>query len=191
MPRTTLYLHTTSVGRRPFPFAWVRHLLHPHCRIVTSATSAPPLCPSPSCCGDLPAVLCQTLAPSPPLCVWAPGMCLRGNGPKGGSKSGGYWWLEKRVRGNVWRIESHRRQTEAAGGADRHTKRGEGPLGQGCILERGGGAPLQGAQPTPSHCLPNGKRQLQWHLQPTVTAPNRFCHLLQPPVYPPLRPLPF
>ena len=48
--------------------------------------------------------------------------------------------------------------------------------------------PLQGAQPMPSPCLPDGKRQAQRHLQPTVTAPNRFGNLLQPPVYPLLRP---
>ena len=38
--------------------------------------------------------------------------------------------------------------------------------------------PLQGAQTMPSHCPPDGKCQLQWHLQPTVTAPNRFGTLL-------------
>ena len=40
-----------------------------------------------------------------------------------------------------------------------------GGVGQGCI-GRGGGypPPLQGAQPMPSHRLPDGKRQLQWHL---------------------------
>ena len=41
--------------------------------------------------------------------------------------------------------------------------------------------PLQGAQPVPSHCPPNAKCQPQWHLYPTVTAPNRFGNLLQPP----------
>ena len=48
---------------------------------------------------------------------------------------------------------------------------------QGCI-GRGRGAappPLQGAQPTPSHCLPDGKCQAQWHLKLTVTAPNRLA----------------
>ena len=30
-------------------------------------------------------------------------------------------------------------------------------------LERGDIPPLQGDQPMPSHCLPDGKRQLQWH----------------------------
>ena len=30
-------------------------------------------------------------------------------------------------------------------------------------LERGE-VPLQGAQPMPSDCLPDGKGQLQWHL---------------------------
>ena len=42
--------------------------------------------------------------------------------------------------------------------------------------------PPQGAQPVPSHYLPDGKCRLQWHLQPTVTAPNRCGNLLQPPV---------
>ena len=50
------------------------------------------------------------------------------------------------------------------------------------MSHRGAPSPLQGAQPMPSHCPPNGKRQLQWHLQPTVTAPNRLGNLLQPPV---------
>ena len=42
---------------------------------------------------------------------------------------------------------------------------GEGGWTQGC-MGRGGevAAPLQGAQPTPSHCLSDGKCQLQWHL---------------------------
>ena len=44
---------------------------------------------------------------------------------------------------------------------------------------RGGGTPppppLQGAQPMPSHCLPDAKCQLQRHLQPTVTAPIAFA----------------
>ena len=36
---------------------------------------------------------------------------------------------------------------------------------QGCIGTGGSPlAPLQGAQPMPSHCLPDGKCQLQWHL---------------------------
>ena len=48
--------------------------------------------------------------------------------------------------------------------------------------------PLQGAQPMPSHCPPDAKCQPQRHLQPTVTAPNRFGNPLQPPVYPPLGP---
>ena len=45
---------------------------------------------------------------------------------------------------------------------------------------KGGGVPppLQVVQPTPSHCLLDGKCQLQWHLQPTVTAPNRLGNLL-------------
>ena len=55
--------------------------------------------------------------------------------------------------------------------------------------------PLQGAQPMPSHCPPDAKCRLQWHLQPTVTAPNRFGSRLQPPIFPllrpPLRTLPF
>ena len=42
--------------------------------------------------------------------------------------------------------------------------------------------PLQGAQPTPSHCALNCKCQPHWHLYPTVTAPNRFGNHLQPPV---------
>ena len=54
---------------------------------------------------------------------------------------------------------------------------------------------LQGALPTPSHCLPNSKCQLHKHLLPTVTAPNRFGHLLQlliqPLLGPLLRSLPF
>ena len=41
---------------------------------------------------------------------------------------------------------------------------------------------LHGAQPKPSHCPPNAKCRLQWHLYPTKTAPNRFGNLLQPPV---------
>ena len=49
-------------------------------------------------------------------------------------------------------------------------------------LDRGTPPPLSGAQPTPSHYPPNAKCQLQWHLSPTVTAPNRFGNLLQPPV---------
>ena len=49
---------------------------------------------------------------------------------------------------------------------------------------------LQGAQPMPGCCLPNGKCQLQWHLQPTVTAPNCFGNLLQPPIPPLLGPPP-
>ena len=50
--------------------------------------------------------------------------------------------------------------------------------GQGCIGKGGGGnPPIQGAQPMPSHRPPDGKRQLQWRLQPTVsTQPLR-----QPP----------
>ena len=36
--------------------------------------------------------------------------------------------------------------------------------GAGMHWKRGGGVPLQGAQPTPSHCPPDGKCQLQWHL---------------------------
>ena len=47
------------------------------------------------------------------------------------------------------------------------------------------------AQPMPSHCLPDGRCQLQQHLQPTVTTPNRFGNLLQPPAQPPSRPPPF
>ena len=42
--------------------------------------------------------------------------------------------------------------------------------------------PLHSAQPMPSYCLPDAKCQLQWHLSPKVTAPNRFGNLLQPPV---------
>ena len=34
---------------------------------------------------------------------------------------------------------------------------------QGCI-GREGGTPLQGAQRTPSHCPPDAKCRLQWHL---------------------------
>ena len=41
--------------------------------------------------------------------------------------------------------------------------------------------PLQDAQPMPSPCPPDAKCQLQWHLQMTVTAPNRFDNLRQPP----------
>ena len=51
-------------------------------------------------------------------------------------------------------------------------------------------SPLQGAQPTPSHCLRDAKCQPQWHLQPTVTAPNRFGSLLQPPIEPLIGPPP-
>ena len=50
--------------------------------------------------------------------------------------------------------------------------------------------PLQGAQRMPSHCLPDSKCQLRWHLPPTVTAPNRFGNLLQPPILPLLEPPP-
>ena len=46
---------------------------------------------------------------------------------------------------------------------------------------KGGTPPPPGAQPMPSHCPPNAKCPPQWHLQPTVTAPNRFGNLLQPP----------
>ena len=42
--------------------------------------------------------------------------------------------------------------------------------------------PFQGAQPVPRHCPLDGKCQAQWHLQPTVTAPNRLGNLLQPPI---------
>ena len=53
---------------------------------------------------------------------------------------------------------------------------------------KGGGGSMR------SHCLPDGRCQLQWHLQLTVTAPNRFGNLLQPPVEallePPSRPPP-
>ena len=41
--------------------------------------------------------------------------------------------------------------------------RGEGGGGQACI-GRGGGTPLLQGQPIPSHCLPNRRCQLQWHL---------------------------
>ena len=46
---------------------------------------------------------------------------------------------------------------------------GEGREGvrQGCIWKRGVGTPhppFKGAQLMPSHCLPDGKCQLQWHL---------------------------
>ena len=53
------------------------------------------------------------------------------------------------------------------------------PPPQGCIT-RGGRypPPPKGAQPMPSHCLPDAK----CHLWPTVTAPNRFCNLLRTPV---------
>ena len=45
----------------------------------------------------------------------------------------------------------------------------EGGRGRGGCIGRGGGTPppprpLKGAQPMPSHCLPNGKCQLHWHL---------------------------
>ena len=42
-------------------------------------------------------------------------------------------------------------------------------------------SPLPGAQPMPCDCLPDGKRQVQWHLKLTVTAPNHLGNLLQPP----------
>ena len=65
-------------------------------------------------------------------------------------------------------------------------RRGPTPLPlDRAALEGGGGTPpllLQGAQPMPSHGLRDAKCQLQWHLQPTVTATNRFGNLLQPPV---------
>ena len=51
-------------------------------------------------------------------------------------------------------------------------------------LEGEGGyapSPLQGALSMPSHSLPDGKCQALRHLCPTVTAPNRFGNLLQPP----------
>ena len=51
--------------------------------------------------------------------------------------------------------------------------------------------PFQGAHPMPSHCPSDAKCQAQWHLEPTVTAPNRFGNLLQPPAQPPLGPSPF
>ena len=55
-----------------------------------------------------------------------------------------------------------------------HEKRGGG----GCI---GGGGGLQGVQPMPSRRPLDTKCQSQRHLQPTVTAPNRFGNLpLQP-----------
>ena len=61
-------------------------------------------------------------------------------------------------------------------------------------LEGGGGvppSPLQGAQPVPSHCLPD---TLMPHA-PAVTAHNRYGNLLHPPIQPllgpPLRSLPF
>ena len=58
-----------------------------------------------------------------------------------------------------------------------------GEAGVRDALEGGEVPPLPGgAQPMPSHCLPDGKWQPQWHLQPTVTAPNRFGNLLQPHV---------
>ena len=57
---------------------------------------------------------------------------------------------------------------------------------QGCMASGGDTPPLH-ARLMPSHCLPNAKCQTQWHLQPKVTAPNRFGNLLQPPV----QPLPF
>ena len=44
--------------------------------------------------------------------------------------------------------------------------------------------PLQGAQPMPSHCLPERNCQAQRRLQPTVTTPNRFGNHLQPPIQP-------
>ena len=56
--------------------------------------------------------------------------------------------------------------------------------GQGCIGRRGVATPpppLAGAQPTPSHSPPDAKCQTQRHLQPTVTAPDRFGNPLQPP----------
>ena len=47
----------------------------------------------------------------------------------------------------------------------------------------------------PSYCLHDSRCQAQWHLQTTVTAPNRFGNLLQPPVQsllgPSQRSLPF
>ena len=56
-------------------------------------------------------------------------MRLRGKPPKGGFKSGcqgGYWRLEQRLGGNVWRVQSGWRavggRTEATGRADHHAK---------------------------------------------------------------------
>ena len=50
----------------------------------------------------------------------------------------------------------------------------------------GGEVPtLRGALRMPSHCLPDGMCQLGWHLQPTVTAPNRFGNRPQPLRQPP------
>ena len=46
----------------------------------------------------------------------------------------------------------------------------------GDALEVGDPPRLQGSQPMPSPCLPDAKCRL------TVTAPNRFGNLLQPPV---------
>ena len=47
----------------------------------------------------------------------------------------------------------------------------------------------------PSHCPPNANGQPQWHLQTTVTAPNRFSmnssNRLSTLLGPPLRSLPF
>ena len=53
------------------------------------------------------------------------------------------------------------------GGAGIQWKRGSPP------------ASLEGTQPMPSHCPPDAKCQPQWHLQPTVTTPNRFGNLLR------------
>ena len=52
------------------------------------------------------------------------------------------------------------------GSLRREGGRGEGGSEQGCIGMGGGTPPfpLQGAQPMPSHCLPNAERQFQWHL---------------------------
>ena len=68
------------------------------------------------------------------------------------------------------------------------------PPPRGDVVERpytAGGAPSPPPPGRPAYAQPpDAKCQLQWHLYPTATAPNRFGNHLQPPVEPPLGPPP-